>query len=57
MDKLMVLRDNVWEYVFCYNPTIGIVTTLNPKKALTGLTALDYFQRIFGNDNFKIERG
>ena len=53
----MVLRDNVWEYVFCYNPTIGIVTTLNPKKALTGLTALDYFQRIFGNDNFKIERG
>jgi hypothetical protein len=41
-----------WKYVYCYNPSSGIVTTDNSRLALPGAD-LSFFQTKFGNRNFR----
>ena len=53
MKKLQVLKDNKWQYVFCYNELRGIITTENYKKAL-GARDLGHFQNRFANDQFRL---
>ena len=53
MNKLQILKDNKQEYVFCYNSSIGIVTTKDYRKALNEYD-FEYFKSHFGNFIFRI---
>lgn len=51
--RLQVKLDNKWQYVFCYNPITGIVTT-ERKEAALDQRDLEYFQNKFGNNEFRL---
>jgi len=54
--RLQVFLDGKWQYVFCYNPQIGIIVTPRRESALDQRD-LEYFQNKFGNNEFRIKGG
>ncbi len=53
--KLLQIKLNgKWQYVFCYNPQTGIVTTGRRETALNERD-LEYFKNHFGNNEFRVE--
>ena len=51
--RLQILKDDVWQYVFCINPVQGIIITNNYKLALESRD-LEYFQTKYSNYNFRV---
>ena len=47
------MDDGAWKYVFCYNPTIGLVYTDKKRKGLHG-AALDYFKNKYSDREFRV---
>jgi len=52
MKRLQVLKDQKWEYVFCYMPTGELKTTKDRKKALLKRDQ-EFFANKYGNDVFR----
>ena len=47
-------RDGQWEWVFCFNPQRGIITTKDYRKGQRAdCGGLEYFSNKRGNDEFR----
>ena len=57
--KLQHFDGNEWKFVFCINPCRGIITTENPRKAITekygnGKYILEYFSHYDAEENYRL---
>ncbi|MFH1379253.1 MAG: hypothetical protein ABII23_03130 [bacterium] len=51
--RLQVFINGQWDYVFCHNPSTGIIITKHREKAIKD-HGLEYFKGKYGNHEFRL---